>query len=219
MAQHIEIDISNQQPCKPSVAAGSYLINLHRWGSRGIEHSFIQTGRHDPTDIPIGELAQVMLRIAENRSNPYRNKDAVPLSKLVGMSVLRLCMHEYTTQGGHEDTRLQGELVGGYGFVGDVNKIYPAEYSWQGSRTSSNGVSTHVRVDTPTGEKFVTAQHLWATPTQEREFPVLYAAPSLAHVRLHKDAWIPLRPMPEKTSFVETLVSHEELLDTIELSV
>lgn len=219
MTQPIDIEIMNRPPCRNSDAVGSYLCQLHQWGMRGIEHSDIQVGNHNPANFPIGTLAAALLRNVDDSRNKYPNKLAVPFARLIGMSVVRLCMHPQVSSGQTEYVELQGEVIGSLAFVEDSNKFYHASYGHGGPRISPKGVSTQVMVTTPSGADFRSTQHLLTTPENEKKFPVAYAAPSLAHSRLHKDAWVALRPMPEETRFVETLVSREELLDTLDLSV
>lgn len=215
---HFDIEVSNHAPCgrADAAAVGSYLCNLHRWGARGIEHSFIKLGGHDPSELPIGALAPLMLQIAEARAKGYRKKEEVPFSRLVGMTLLRMCMHPFQSPSGRQDADLTAEYVESFAFVPDVNTMYAASYNHDNAKISQNGISTHVRVAVPGGSQLVTAQHLLATPQLEQSYPVTHVAPSIAAVSARKDAWVALRAMPDETRFVETLVSHEELMDTFQ---
>ena len=130
------------------------------------------------------------------------------------MSLVRLCMHDIQSPTGREDIGLVAEPVAGYGFVEDVDKVYPASYGYSGPKVSTQGISSSLFVASGKQQKFVTAQHLLTTPEKESRVPVAHATPSLANKNRPNSAWIALRAMPDETRFVETLVSREELLDT-----
>ena len=215
---HFEIAVANHPPCddKEAAIAGSYICHLHRWGARGIEHSFIPLGGQDPTDISVGSLAPLMLQIAEARAKSYRRKEEVPFGRLIGMSLLRLCVHPYTTPAGRRDVDLVGEYMESFGFVPTTEAIYPAQHKNQEAKVSLHGVSTKLQVTRHGSTSLLTAQHLMTTPALEHAYPVTHAAPSLAASLEGKNAWVALRAQPEETRFVETLVSHEELMDTFE---
>jgi hypothetical protein len=216
---HLDIEVANHRPCSDidQIAAGAYFANLHRWGPRGLEHHHIQLGARNINSVSIGSLMGVLLQITEERSNPYKKKSDIPFNRLVGMTVVRACIHPQESQGGQNYKSLIAEPMERYAFVPDLDHIYPADYGSSGPRISPNGVSTHVFTRLAGETNFITAQHLLVTPHEEESFPVSHVVPSLATAAKPQDAWVALRAIPSETRFVETLVSREELLDTAQL--
>jgi hypothetical protein len=212
------LEIGNQPPCQDVPGSpGVYYVNIHFRGHNGLRHESVETGDTNPLDFPIGELSMIMLKHAIKQSGDRSNGPQTP-SRLVGMSVMRACIHEYETPEHRTDHTLLAEKFASFAFVEKTGVYYPASYAYR-EKPSQYGV-VNMRLQTPNSYRYSYVQHLDTTPGEAEAYSVQFATPSVSARGKSTDTWVALRPKTrsktkQRNSFVERLVTVEELRDTM----
>jgi hypothetical protein len=135
-------------------------------------------------------------------------------TRLVGMTVYRVGIHEFETEQNNIDHRMVATKLGSLAFVKTLGVYRPVEYV-EGAQITGYGL-LRMKVD---GSRVSYVQHLGATEEEESR-PVRFATPSIATQGRSRGVWVGLRPKSrsvtkQRNSFVERLATLEELKDTM----
>lgn len=207
-------------PRNPRVT-GVYGLDFHFYRYKKLQHRFIHLGKDNPMSLPPGELLSFMLQQVEELPGQYRRKREVPTRSAVGATVLRACLHDFKTPAKRMDRELVAEKVAALAFVPNLNSFRPIDTSRTTRKPTLGGFAslwTH-----EAGRRVsVGAQHLQPTPAEENLYRVSHVTPSLA-TGDSLTAWVALRAKeptaePADMEFVETRVTYEEIMDTLNLA-
>lgn len=210
---HIELDITSDTPCTYRTRKGVYFSTLHWWG-RKPEHDRIQLGPYDPSRTPIGQLVAALLSRTPQGREVMACKTTRPFEGLIGLSIVRACMHPVRTEEKLPSLELRGERVSSIFFVKDAKGHVPVEETPDAPSALSRFDVGKVKVVSDGSAKHFPAQFLPWTPVEQISNPVTHAIETLATAGLHRDIRGALRARGEN-GFIETRVTEEELMDTL----